>query len=199
MRLLERMVAVSQTGLAYTKDAYDRQRYELLLQLAAEMLVTLGGEPSTFVRLYEGDVGYRTPKLDVRALVCRADSVLLVRERTDGRWALPGGWADLGESPAENVVKEIYEETGYRARAVRLLALLDRDKHAHEPFPWHTYKLFFHCEIDGEAASSTLETDAIQFFPLACLPPLSTMRVTEQQIRRLHDMVMQEEGAAWFD
>jgi ADP-ribose pyrophosphatase YjhB (NUDIX family) len=198
-RVLERMVAIAQAGLTYARDGFDRQRYEELALLCAELMAAGGADGDAFARLYSGDTGYRTPKVDVRALVYRDERVLLVHERSDGRWSLPGGWADVGVSPAQNVLKEVLEETGYRARAVRLLAVLDRDQQGHGPSPWHVYKLFFQCEVDGEPAESTLETQGVAFFPLDALPPLSTPRVTEAQVRRLCELIRQGATETWFD
>src|SRR5690242_12160345 len=124
---VRRIAAVAQTGLEYTRDPYDRERYELLRALAAEMLaekLQIAAEP--VAALLELEQGYATPKVDVRAAVFRDEKLLLVRERSDGGWTLPGGWADVGETPAESVVKEVREEAGYDVRAVRLLAFLDR-------------------------------------------------------------------------
>lgn len=198
-KLLERVVALAQTGLTYTRDDFDRQRYEDLLRLSAELMAAGGSSSEVFGRLFAGDTGYRTPKVDVRAVVWQHGKVLLARERSDDRWSLPGGWADLGVSPSGNAIKEILEETGYRARAMRLLAVLDREQHAQGPSPWHVYKLFFQCEVEGEPAQGTLETSAVGFFPLDALPPISTPRVTEAQIRKLCSMIEQNSGETWFD
>lgn len=199
LRLLERVVAIAQTGLTYARDPFDRERYEELMRLAAQLTAAGGSSTDVFARLFAGDTGYRTPKVDVRAVVWRERKVLLARERSDGRWSLPGGWADLGESPAGNAIKEVFEETGYRASAVRLLAALDRDRHGQEPCPWHVYKLFFQCDVEGEPAQGTLETSASDFFALDALPPISTPRVTEAQIRRLCAMIEQGGAETWFD
>jgi ADP-ribose pyrophosphatase YjhB (NUDIX family) len=199
LRLLERVVAIAQSGLTYTRGPFDRERYEELMQLAAQLMAAGGSSTEIFARLFAGDTGYRTPKVDVRAVVWQGGRVLLARERSDGRWSLPGGWADLGESPSGNAIKEVLEETGYRARAVRLLAALDRDRHGQDPCPWHVYKLFFQCEVEGEPAQGTLETSACDFFALDELPPISTPRVTEAQIRRLCAMIEQGGGETWFD
>jgi ADP-ribose pyrophosphatase YjhB (NUDIX family) len=144
IRILERVIAISQTGLTYTDGVFDRERYESLRELVGEILERVDANPPPLQVAFPKEEGYRTPKLDVRGLVLRDGKVLLVRERADGCWALPGGWADVGISASANIEKEISEESGLVTRAVRLLALLDRDKHAHDASPWHTYKAAAH-------------------------------------------------------
>jgi hypothetical protein len=135
---MQRLQAIAQTGLAYAQDPYDIERYEAVREIAVEMAAAHTGTELSYVRnLFAGQVGHATPKVDVRAVVFRDDAILLVRERAEGRWTLPGGWADINESPSEAVVREAYEESGYRIRAVKLLALYDRNKHAHPPYPFH--------------------------------------------------------------
>ena len=119
--------------------------------------------------------------------VFRDDQVLLVRERADGRWTLPGGWVDVNDAPSEAVAREIYEESGYRARAVKLAALIDKNRHPHPPGVHHIYKLFFLCELLGGDARASNETDAVEFFPVRDLPPLSLGRVLASQIERLYE------------
>ena len=123
----------------------------------------------------------------MRGAVFQDDAILLVKERSDGLWTLPGGWADINESPRQCVEKEIWEESGYRATAVKLLAVYDRNLHLHPPIPWHTYKLFFLCQLDGGAPAHSLETNGVGFFREDELPPLSVMRVTLEQINRMFD------------
>lgn len=199
IRLLERVIAISQTGLAYTEGIYDRERYHQLRDLVGDILQRVHPTAPALGLAFPTEEGYRTPKVDVRALVLQGNEVLLVRERADGLWALPGGWADVGLSAAENIEKEILEESGYTARATRLLGVLDRDKHKHDASPWHTYKIFFQCEIQGGRAAQTLETDAAEFFALDALPPLSIPRITEDQVRRLYALAKDPSSAPWFD
>jgi ADP-ribose pyrophosphatase YjhB (NUDIX family) len=120
-------------------------------------------------------------------VVFRDGAILLVKERQDGLWALPGGWADVNESPSEAVVREVFEESGYQTRAIKLLALYDRRKHAHPPHLYHIYKLFFCCELLGGTPAPSLETEAVGFFQEHALPELSIMRVTPAQIARLFE------------
>jgi hypothetical protein len=137
----KRLQAIAQTGLTYARDPFDIERYESIRLVAAEMMTAGSGEQGVdfFVKLLSTDVGYATPKVDVRAAVFREGRLLLVREREDGRWTLPGGWADIGDSPSAAVVKEVKEESGYDVKARKLLALLDRNLHGHPPIPYHAY------------------------------------------------------------
>jgi ADP-ribose pyrophosphatase YjhB (NUDIX family) len=114
--------------------------------------------------------------------------VLLVRERSDGKWTLPGGWVDVGDAPSFAVEREIREESGYLAKAVKLAALFDRNNpaHGHPPSILHIYKLFFVCELTGGTATLSNETDGVDFFPVNSLPPLSIGRATQSQIERLY-------------
>jgi ADP-ribose pyrophosphatase YjhB (NUDIX family) len=180
----QRLAAVAQSGLAYGEvSEYDRERYETVRRVAAEMLA--GGDGAREVeRVLAGEIGHATPKLDVRGAVFRGDEILLVHERVDGAWTLPGGWADVGESPSASVVREVREESGYDTRAVKVVAVLDRALH-HPPSTWHTWKLFFLCELRGGTPGPIGgETLAAGFFPLDALPPLSESRVTRAQIER---------------
>jgi ADP-ribose pyrophosphatase YjhB (NUDIX family) len=185
-----RLQAIAQAGLELTEGPYDRERYRAVRALAAEIAaVHLElGSPAERLRLDEllaGDGGYPTPKVDVRALVRRDGAVLLVRERVDGRWSLPGGWADVGWSPAAMVEREVAEESGFRVRARRLLALWDRSRHNPGPFAHSVYKVAVACDLLGGSARPSIETlDAAWFAPDA-LPELSTGRITAAQIVRL--------------
>jgi len=182
-----RVQAIAQNGLAFTHDPFDRERYTQLAELLALLLAERLAIPVDAARsLWSQDEGYATPKVDVRGGVFLDQRVLLVRERSDGRWTLPGGWVDVGNAPSEAVVREIFEESGYRARPVKLAALLDKDRHPHPPGVHHIYKLFFVCELTGGAAAASTETDAAEFFPVHTLPPLSTGRVLAAQIERLY-------------
>ncbi|MCB0307182.1 MAG: NUDIX domain-containing protein, partial [Calditrichaeota bacterium] len=155
--------------------------------------------PAQIVDILRREAGYPTPKVDVRGAVFRNNQILLVRERSDGRWTLPGGWADVNETPAECVVKEVREESGYHTRAVKLLAVWDKSQHSHPEHFFHTYKLFFRCEITGGAPAESLETDGVDFFNEDNLPPLSTDRTTPEQIRRMFVHYRNPDLATEFD
>jgi ADP-ribose pyrophosphatase YjhB (NUDIX family) len=201
LELARRFQALAQTGLAYCKDPYDQVRYEEIRRLAAEMLAT-GSEltdTAPILNLLTGEIGYATPKNDVRAAVFDQARILLVRERTDGLWALPGGWADVGDAPSGAVIREVKEESGYDVVVKKLAALYDRDKHGHPPIPFHVYKLFFVCELRGGEPAETLETDGVGFFDEEGLPQLSLSRVTPIQIRHMFDHYRNPEWPTSFD
>ena len=192
--------ALSQTGLAFTDNPFDRGRYEKLAAMAVEIFAAHTCEsPAALEEWFAVQPGYATPKVDVRGCCFRDGQVLMVRERSDGRWCLPGGWADVGDAPAAAVEREIAEESGYQARAVKLLALYDRNKHGHPPRPDHVYKLFFLCELLGGAPAATMETDEVGFFGEHDLPELSTERIVPAQIARMFEHHRHPEWPADFD
>jgi ADP-ribose pyrophosphatase YjhB (NUDIX family) len=197
----KQLQAISQIGLAYSKDPYDKERFEQIRHIAAEILTAGTNAPFEKIHgLMAAETGYATPKVDTRGVVFRDDLILLVREREDNRWTLPGGWADVLESPAESVVREVREESGYDTKAVKILAVYDRNKHAHVPLArHHIYKLFFRCELTGGSPSSSLETVEAAFFPEGALPELSLARVTPAQIIRLFEHYRNPELPADFD
>lgn len=175
--------AISQAGLTYSKDMYDLERFEMLRDLSVEILSEYTGVEQEQVRsLFAGEKGYATPKVDVRAVVFRDERLLLVREKVDGDWALPGGWADIGLSPKEVAAKEVLEESGLIVEPVRLLAVLDKKFHDHPPEPWHVYKMFVLCEETGGEARAGMETMEVGFFSKDRLPPLSRERNTLKQV-----------------
>jgi ADP-ribose pyrophosphatase YjhB (NUDIX family) len=179
--------AIAQTGLTFTADGFDRQRYLRLQELAAQLLAQ--GSPAEFetiVALLRQENGYATPKVDVRGAAFVDGRVLMVREISDGRWTLPGGWADVNQSARECVEREIAEESGFKARALKLAAVRDYQKNGHPPHHIDSiYKMFFLCEITGGAATASDETSEVAFFARDALPPLSLGRTTAVQIERM--------------
>lgn len=195
-----RLQALAQSGITYTTNAYDIERYEAVQEIAAEMVAArTGSQPDQVLSLWSGEHGYATPKIDVRGVVFRDGEMLLVRERSDGGWTLPGGWADVGESPSEAVEKEVYEESGYRVRAAKLLAVWDRSRHPHPPSLMYMYKLFIRCDLVGGSARDSLETSDAGFFDESCIPQLSVARVTPGQIARMFERCRHPELPADFD
>jgi ADP-ribose pyrophosphatase YjhB (NUDIX family) len=184
----KRLQAVAQSGLTYSPNQYDVERYHTVREIAAEMMAAGSASPIQPIRdLFAGQTGYATPKVDMRAAVFHEDRILLVQEREDRCWTLPGGWADVGEAPAHAVEREVREESGYQTRAVKLLAVYDRNLHGHPPFPFHAYKLFFRCELIGGEPALSNETSGVDWFARNALPPLSTTRVVESQIHRFFE------------
>ena len=195
----KRIAALAKTGLHYAANGYDADRYQQLLDIASEMLADAANATvEEVVLILSADDGYITPKVDVRGAVFRDGKILLVREAIDGLWTLPGGWADIGDSPSEAVEREIREESGYEAKAIKLLALEDR-KRRHPPSVNEVYKAAFLCELRGGAAKTSMETTAVAWFAEDELPPLSTGRVTEGQIRRWFKHQLQPDLPTEFD
>jgi len=193
--------AIAQNGLLFSENAYDRERYEAVRNIAVQIMAAGSEEPIHVISgLFSAQAGYATPKVDVRGVVFRDDQILLVREAQDGFWTLPGGWADPNESPSESVTREISEEAGFTTRAVKLLAVYDRAKHAHEPpHAFHVYKLFIHCEIESGEPRPSIETLDVAFFPEHQIPELSIARVTPAQIARCFERLRHPEWPADFD
>lgn len=158
-----------------------------------------GAGPEKARALLDLEVGPATPKIDVRAAVFRAGEILLVRETEDGLWSTPGGWADVGEPPSVAAEREVFEETGYRVRAAKLLALLDRDRQGHPPIPYHVYKAVFLCEVVSHDPDADLDSGGASFFAENTLPALSLGRVTPEQLKRLFEHHRDPELPTDFD
>ena len=153
----------------------------------------------SLVELFQRNFGYATPKVDVRAAVFHKGRVLLVKERVDDAWTLPGGWADVGDAPSVAALREVREESGYAATVKKLAAVYDRELHDHPPYPFHAYKLFFVCELTGGKPRTSIETTAVDFLAEDSIPPLSLSRVTPVQIRHMFDHYRHPEWPASFD
>lgn len=187
--LARKLQATAQTGLTFNTNEYDRDRYELVAKIAAEVMAAHCDTPiETFQQMFSQQEGYATPKVDVRAAAFRGGKILLVREAADGLWTMPGGWADVNDSPSEAAEREMWEESGFRGKATKLAAVYDRAKHPHEPpLPFHVYKMFFVCEITGGEATPSRETPEVGFFAPDALPALSVSRNLPFQIARLFE------------
>ena len=192
--------AIAQTGLTFTADGFDHQRYRRLQELAALLLAQGTPEHESILHLLRQEKGYATPKVDVRGAAFVDGRVLMVREISDGKWTLPGGWADVNQSAGECVVREIAEESGFHARAMKLAAVYDYQRSGH---PVHhidsIYKMFFICEIIGGEARASDETSEVAFFARHELPPLSLGRTTAAQIDRMFHHREQLQLATDFD
>ena len=197
----KQLQAVAQNGLLYAENPFDQQRYEAIREIAVQIFSARSAEDTERIRdLFTWEVGYATPKVDVRGAVFKDNQILLVKEKSDGLWTLPGGWADVAETPSEAIIREIQEESGFQTKAVKLLALYDRSRHAHKPpHPYHVYKIFFLCEIVGGSPTKNIETDAVAFYPENSLPELSIRRITASQIARLFEHYRHPDWPADFD
>lgn len=176
---------IAQAGLAYSENVYDRERFQQVRELAARIVAEHTDMEQTVVRgLFCNETGYQTPKLDVRAAVFRGATILLVHERIDGRWSLPGGWAEPDLPLRDNVEREVREEAGLIVQAQRLIALQERRRHnlPDKPFPYGVYKAFVLCREVGGHFADNIETQGSGFFPLDALPELSAGRTTKEQI-----------------
>ena len=196
---LNKITGLAQSGLHYSKDVYDQERYQQLLQHVQSLLDLNEINTTDFIPNILKDVGYATPKMDVRAVVFKENKILLTKETEDGLWSVPGGWADVDYSASENAEKEVFEETGLRVKATKLLSLTDRRKHAHPPMFLHVYKSFFWCEILGGELTPSIETPEVGFFARDELPAISTARVTEAQIQQFFDYLEELPEQTYFD
>ena len=195
----EELQSLAQAGLYYAKDAFDRERFQRVREIAAEMMAERTGlSLGKVTELFCADSGYQTPKVDTRAAVFRDGKILLVQER-DGRWALPGGWCEFNLTPAENAVKEAREEAGVEVAVRRLIAVHDRDRHNRPPYPFHIVKLFFLCELLGGAFRENSETLASGFFAREELPPLAAEKCCAEQVLMCFDAAEAQDWSVPFD
>jgi ADP-ribose pyrophosphatase YjhB (NUDIX family) len=191
--------ALSQTGLTYSSSEYDTRRYQRLAEIAAEIAQDRGDLPKE--RLLEDFLeqsGYATPKVDVRGAVVREGKILLVKERVDGRWSMPGGWADVGEGPSEMVVREVWEESGFSVVPRKVVGVYDANRRPPLAF-YHAYKVVFLCEIVSGTACPSDETEAVEFFAFDQLPPLSSNRTDERHLSEVLAHLRDPDRPAAFD
>jgi ADP-ribose pyrophosphatase YjhB (NUDIX family) len=183
----QQIQALAQSGMAYTTNPFDQQRYQELRHIAAEMMTqATGAELAEVTSVFDAQSGYATPKLDVRGAVFKDEKILLVRELMDGgRWTLPGGWIDINEPLSLAAEREVREEAGMIVKARKLAAVFDRNLHGHPAYPFHAYKLFMLCDLIAEATPDPLETADPTFFDVHQLPELSTARTTVEEIQRM--------------
>jgi len=192
--------AIAQSGLTYAEGEYDKERYRALNAIAAEILAEHSQlDEQTILNELALESGYATPKIGVRGAVFVDNKILLVKERSDGLWSIPGGWADINYSPTEVVIKEIFEETGFTAKPLKLLAFYDKQKHPHPPEFRHIYECVFLCEITGGSLKTSYETLEVDFFAEDQIPPLSLKRVLPQQIQRFFAHLRHPEWPTDFD
>ena len=196
----KQLQSIAQTGLAYSKDVYDLERFELIRNISVDILSQQTKLDKTVIKdLFASETGYATPKVDIRAVIFKDKKILMVKENTDGKWSLPGGWGDIGLTPSEVAVKEVKEESGFNVKATKLLAVLDKKCHPHPPSPYHVYKMFIQCEIIGGQAKEGIETSEVEFFAENELPPLSIARNTKSQIEMAFKHLYNPQEPVYFD
>jgi len=193
--------ALAQSGLQYTTNPFDVERYQMISRLAAEIMADGAGvELKQVSDIFDAQAGYATPKVDIRGVVFHEEKLLFVRELMDGgKWTLPGGWVDINEPPSLAVEREVREEAGLIVKARKLLALYDRNLHGHPPYVFHTYKIFMLCEWVDTGTASPLETSDPTFFAAAEIPELSVARVTQEEVARMFDHLYSPNLPADFD
>ncbi len=174
---------LAQAGLTYTKDPFDRERFQRVREIAAEMVAAGGGLPVETVRgLFCCETGFQTPKIDTRAALFDGSGRILLVHENDGRWSLPGGWCDALQSVAGNAVKEVREEAGLDCAVERLVALHDWGRRNARASAWSVLKVFLLCRPLGGRFRENLETTGIGWFGADALPPLSTEKNTPEQV-----------------
>lgn len=202
LNIAKRIKSIADTGLLYNTNDYDRERYAELLEISHELTSLLIAQPiDTIKNFYAPNKDYPTPKVDVRGLLLNEKGeILLCREMADGKWTLPGGWADIGFSPAQVIEKEFKEETGLSVSATRLLAVFDKRCHPHPPQAFYVYKFALLCVLKGPLQlQKGFDILDVAFFPVDQLPELSTDRILSSQIELLYKKAVNGDVAAYFD
>jgi ADP-ribose pyrophosphatase YjhB (NUDIX family) len=179
LEISRELASIAQAGITYSMDPFDRERFQRLHEIASEVLRHAGQVDFE----WPAEIGYATPKVDVRGAVFRNAEVLLIKEASSGKWTLPGGWADVNLTPAENVEKECLEESGYEVKARLITAIVDRDRAGYPAYPHAIYKIFFLCDLCGGSPRVSHETMEVGFFPLDALPELDPQRATASDIK----------------
>jgi ADP-ribose pyrophosphatase YjhB (NUDIX family) len=192
--------ALAQTGLAFCTSSYDRQRYQRLLEIASEMVEQHSDIPKEkILHIFGSQPGYATVKVDVRGAVIREGKILLVQERSDERWCMPGGWADVGEMPSAMVEREVREESGFIVHAKKLIGVFDANRSGRPMAFFHAYKIIFLCDLAGGEPRASEETQAINFFDFAHLPALSENRTNQKHLSEVKAHYLDEGRRVYFD
>ena len=191
--------SLAQAGLFYGHDDFDKERYQRIRDISAEMMAERTGLPLDKVKgLFCNDTGYQTPKLDTRAAIFDDGKILLVRER-DGRWSMPGGWCDFDLSPAENTVKEAKEEAGLDIVLDRVISVQDREKHNEPPYAYKVVKVFYLAHAVGGTLARNIETSDSRYFAEDELPPLANEKCSEEQVKMCFEAYQNRDWAVQFD
>lgn len=202
MRWLEwaiELQSLAQAGLTYSRDVYDRERFERIREISAEIVAHKSDIPIDKVKnLFCNETGYQTPKLDTRAAVFKDEKILLVREN-NGKWSLPGGWVDVNVSVGENAVKEVKEESGLDVKAKKIIAVQDRNRHNLPIYAYGICKIFILCDLIGGQFKENIETTGFDYFTLDNLPPLAEEKNTSGQIKMCFEAYKSDSWQVQFD
>lgn len=192
--------SIAQAGLTYSKDKYDIERFEQLRDLSAEIIGEYAEiEVEKVKDLLSKEIGYLTPKVDIRAAIIENDKVLLVKESIDGCWSMPGGWADVNLTISENILKECKEEAGAKVIPKKIVSILDKNKYNSPKSFESVYKIFVLCDLVEIKFKKNIETDESRFFSLDELPKLSLARNTRKQIEFCFDSYKNKNLDTIFD
>jgi len=199
LRWARQLFSISQSGLTYCQNEYDLERYHQLQEMATEILTSHSDLSKESVKQsFTMQSGYATPKIDVRGAVMQEGKILLIQEQADGCWAMPGGWADIGDFPAKTVEREVFEESGYRVHVDKVIAVIDANHVAPLEF-YHAYKLIFQCSILSGQPQISHETLAVDFFDMSNLPPLSRSRTTQSMLDEVYAHYLDPARPTAFD
>ena len=197
---IQEMQAIAQTGLEYSRDKFDLERFQQLRDLSINILHEYTEIDHAKLRdLFANENGYQTPKVDIRVVIYDEDKILFTKEKDDGKWSLPGGWADINLSVRENAIKEVHEEAGIEVEPQNIIAILDRAKYISDDYPYSVYKIFVECDYIKGSFRDNLETSDAKFFSLDELPELSTGRITLEQVKICFVYKNQKNPALVFD
>lgn len=193
--------SIAEIGLLYCKNEYDKERYLELQAISMRLLSAISGHSQAALKeVFPAEKDYPTAKVDIRGLVLSPDKkILLVKESADGKWSLPGGWADVGCTPSEVIIKEFSEETGLQVVPKKLLAVFDKRKHPHPPQPFYVYKMVFYCEAISQEITKGFDVLDVQYFSINELPELSEDRILKSQIEMLYLKVLTAHFETYFD
>lgn len=190
------LAALAQIGLTYTKDPFDKERYAHLYTMASQLL-QMSGKCHDFE--WPCEIGYPTPKVDVRGAVFQNAQVLLVKERSSKQWTLPGGWADVNVTLRENIERECIEETGYQVKAQSIVSIVDRERAGYPKSIHSCYKIFMLCNVVGGIATPNIEISDIDFHPIDNLPELDPHRASKEDILRSHHYYLNPDLPTYFN
>ncbi|MCW3080422.1 NUDIX hydrolase [Segetibacter sp.] len=198
---IKRLKSLADVGLLYCKNEYDKERYLELQQISLNLFAEVSGTSrEDLTCIFPPAKDYPTAKVDIRGVMISADKkILLVQESVDGKWSLPGGWADIGFSPKETIIKECKEETGLDVIPDRLLAVFDKKMHPHPPQPFYVYKMVFYCRELTTEITKGFDVLDVDYFAFDNLPTLSEDRILSSQIKLLVTKVLEDDYEVYVD